>query len=734
MKHKILTVIFLLLLPFLGLTQEHSIARQWNEALLEAIRKDFARPTVHARNLFHSSMMMYDIWAAYDNRAETFFLGKTVDGFTCPFDGISRNGDINAARDEAISYAMHKLLTHRFMHSPGAEISLPLFDELFSNLGYDASFVSTDYADGSPAAFGNFLAANVIEFGLQDGANEEADYANTYYFNFNLPIAPTLETNPFLWDPNRWQPLTFETFIDQSGNEIPGGAPQFLSPEWGLVTPFALNDENLNLYNREGNDWWVYYDPGAPPYVDVDNGGTVSDQYLWGFSLVSLWSAHLDPADGVMWDISPASIGNINIADFPRDFADYPEFYATLDGGDISKGHAMNPKTGQPYIPQIVPRADYARVLAEFWADGPDSETPPGHWFTILNYVNDHSAFEKKFKGRGEILDDLEWDVKAYFTLGGAVHDAAIAAWGIKGWYDYLRPISAIRFMAEQGQSSDPNLPNYHVAGIPLYEGFIEQIQIGDPLAGVNNENVGKIKLFAWRGPDFIENEETDAAGVGWIPASKWWPYQRPTFVTPPFAGYVSGHSTFSRAAAEVMTLLTGDEFFPGGMGEFVAKKNEFLVFEEGPSQDIVLQWATYRDASDQTSLSRIWGGIHPPADDIPGRLIGEKIGIQAFTLAEQYFNNPISSVNNLLGNEPTNLYPNPTKIGELLTIEGAFNHAEVVVELFDYTGKLITTKKASSFENRLTVGFSNVNLTEGFYLLKISGSAINLTYKLQLD
>jgi hypothetical protein len=46
------------------------------------------------------------------------------------------------------------------------------------------------------------------------------------------------------------------------------------------------------------------------------------------------------------------------------------------------------------------------------------------------------------------------------------------------------------------------------------------------------------------------------------------------------------------------------------------------------------MQWATYRDASDQTSLSRIWGGIHPQADDIPGR----RIGVDAFHLAEQHF------------------------------------------------------------------------------------------------
>ena len=53
----------------------------------------------------------------------------------------------------------------------------------------------------------------------------------------------------------------------------------------------------------------------------------------------------------------------------------------------------------------------------------------------------------------------------------------------------------------------------------------------------------------------------------------------------------------------------------------------------------MTLQWATYRDASDQCSLSRIWGGIHPPADDIPGRIIGERIGVDAFALAESYFN-----------------------------------------------------------------------------------------------
>ena len=236
------------------------------------------------------------------------------------------------------------------------------------------------------------------------------------------------------------------------------------------------------------------------------------------------------------------------------------------------------------------------------------------------------------------MLGPLEWDIKSYFTLGGAMHDSAIAAWGIKGWYDYLRPLSAIRAMADRGQSSDSLAASYSADGVPLVPGFIELVESGDVLAGPADENVGKIKLYTWRGPDYINNPNVDEAGVDWILAENWWPYQRPSFVTPPFAGYVSGHSTYSRAAAEVLTALTGSAFFPGGMSSFEIPANDFLVFERGPSVDMTLQWATYRDASDQCSLSRIWGGIHPPADDIPGRIVGEQIGIDAFSLAESYF------------------------------------------------------------------------------------------------
>jgi len=59
---------------------------------------------------------------------------------------------------------------------------------------------------------------------------------------------------------------------------------------------------------------------------------------------------------------------------------------------------------------------------------------------------------------------------------------------------------------ADRGQSSDPNLPSYAPDGIPLFPDFIEVVDADDPLAGTDGEEVGKIKLYAWRGPSFIDN------------------------------------------------------------------------------------------------------------------------------------------------------------------------------------------------------------------------------------
>lgn len=711
----------LLWLPLTSLyAQEHSIARKWNEVLLNGIRGDLARPTVHARNLFHISAAMYDAWATYDVQAQTYLTGNRLNEFSCVLNGFVPLSNVSTVdqQEEAISYAAFRMILHRFEFAPQREAIKQSAENLMGQLGYDISITNSDYTTGSPAALGNYIAECYIAYGLQDGANEEFDYVNFYYEPVNPALSPVEAGNPDITNLNRWQPLSLKVFIDQGGNPIGSGARDFLSPEWGNVLPFSMTDADKTIFEREEGTYRVYHDPGAPPYIEDEatTEGTEND-YKWNFELVAIWSSHLDPSDGVMWDISPGKYGNVG--QLPQNLAGYRTFYKEFDGGDAGVGRNINPFTNQPYAANVVPRGDYTRVLAEFWADGPDSETPPGHWFTILNYVNDHSQLIKKFNGQGDVLNDLEWDIKAYFLLGGAMHDAAITAWGIKGWYDYIRPISAIRGMAALGQSSNPELADtYHANGITLKEGYIELVKEGDPLAGSNNRNVGKVKVKAWRGPDYIQNAEIDEAGVDWILAENWWPYQRPTFVTPPFAGYISGHSTYSRTAAVVLELLTGSEYFPGGMGEFVAPKNEFLVFEEGPSVDVALQWATYRDASDQTSLSRIWGGIHPPADDIPGRLIGEVLGPKVFAFAEQYFKGLVTSIDD--ADEPLaiSLGPNPVDTGSAIEMQLPYRTYPLVACIRNLEGQLLREISVAPGKNKLSI--STEGLVKGLYLFQV--------------
>ena len=376
-----------------------SISRIWNEALLESIRNDFARPNVHARNLFHASIAMYDIWSIYQKKGEPYLIGRNVGGFKSDLNDFTPEENIDVSIEKAISYAMYRLLNHRFKTSPGSKSSLERYNLIMSQLGYDTQNTSTDYSTGDAAAFGNFVAETIINYGLKDGSRESTDYDYSYYSPLNDPLdlsKPGIGSG--LKDPNRWQPLTFNTFIDQSGNQIVGSTPSFLGPEWGNVQPFALNNDDKTIHVRDNNTFNIYHNPGQPPFLDINNSSESSNQYKWNFALVSIWSSHLDAKDGVMWDISPKTLGNIDINNFTSSFADLPNYYKELVGGDYSNGHSMNPSTQMPYEEQMVPRGDYTRVLAEFWADGPDSETPPGHWFTLLNHVNDHPLLVKKNK------------------------------------------------------------------------------------------------------------------------------------------------------------------------------------------------------------------------------------------------------------------------------------------------------------------------------------------------
>lgn len=576
-----------------GCSNAYTVARNWDEQLLDAVRLDAPRPTVHARNLFHVSLAMYDAWAAYDPQSSAYLSDESA----------AAAGQPQANREIAISYAAYRMLVNRFAGSPQAATSLGAFAACMQALGQDAAITST--SGNSPQAIGNRIAAALIAHGLQDHSNQQNSYLDTsQYFAVNNPMLVQLPGTGGLADINAWQPL------------IPPGAPgvqSFLTPHWSSVTPFALVRSGSGV---------AYLDPGVQPKL----GGVGDAQLRQDMLELIRNSSRLDPDDGVQINISPRLIGNNSL------------------GSNNGHGYALNPVSGLPYADNVVLRGDWGRVLSEFWADGPLSTTPPGHWNEIANAVSDHPTTVKRIGGRGPVLSDLNWDVKLYLALNGALHDTAIATWEVKRKYDASRPITLIREMGELGQSSNPALPSYHVNGLPLETGLVEIITAQSSAPGQRHahlaSHVGEIAILAWRGHP--ANPATQYGGVGWIRAVEWIPYQKDTFVTPPFPGYTSGHSGFSRAAAEVLAAFTNTPYFPGGMGEFVAAAggngNFHLAFEYGPTQITRLQWATYFDASDEAGVSRIHGGIHPTYDDIPGRMIGHQAGVAALARALPLF------------------------------------------------------------------------------------------------
>ena len=209
---------------FISITSfaQQSVARQWNEVMLDAIREDLARPPVQARNLFHVSMGMYDAWAAYDAVATTYLLGKTVGGIYYPFTGVSVSAaNVAAARDKAISYTAFRILRQRFLGSPNALSSLTRFDNLMDLLGYDKYYTSTNYTNNDPADLGNYLAQKIIDMGFADGARQAQNYNYLNYTPVNAALVIANSGNTTMADPNRWQPLNIVTAFDQNGNPVP---------------------------------------------------------------------------------------------------------------------------------------------------------------------------------------------------------------------------------------------------------------------------------------------------------------------------------------------------------------------------------------------------------------------------------------------------------------------------------------------------------------------------------
>jgi hypothetical protein len=171
---------------------------------------------------------------------------------------------------------------------------------------------------------------------------------------------------------------------------------------------------------------------------------------------------------------------------------------------------------------------DTQKVIALYWEDPPGSETPAGHWNLFAQWVSRRDHHS------------LDEDAKVFFALNNVLLDASITAWDVKRQWNSVRPITAVRWL-KKGQL-----------------------------------------IQAWGGP---------YQGTKTIRGEDWLPYQRANFVTPAFPEYLSGHSTFSAAAA------------------------------------------------DQAGISREYGGIHFNDGDYEARQAGEDVGLQVWSKAKSYFN-----------------------------------------------------------------------------------------------
>lgn len=457
---KYLYFVFLLLVT-VSLRADDNVVLKWNEAALTAIRQTKTPPPIAARALAILHTSIFDAWAAYDANAIGTTRGDTL---RRPADEFT---DANKAK--ATSFAAYRVLVDLF------PTKVDNFDALMASLGYDPLDTSTSPL--TAVGIGNIVSADIIAFRHRDGSNQLADEVGTIggpYSDYTGYVPVNTPTS--LNDPNRWQPLIV--------NDV---AQTFLTPQWGLVKPFALIS---------------------------------GSQFL------------LDPP------------------------AQYPSRHYT--------------KQAKELLVLSANLDDRTKSIAEYWADGSGTVTPPGHWNVIAQYVSHRDE------------NTLDQDVKLFFALDNALFDSSIACWCNKRFYDYVRPISAIRF---------------------LFKG---------------------IKVEAWAGP---------GNGTQKIEGETWKPY----IGTPPFAEYVSGHSTFSAAAAQVLKLFTRSCFYGG---EVIIPAGSSTI-EPGitPSHDVVLKWRTFISAANQAGFSRRLGGIHFKDGDLNARALGKIVGNIAFERAQFYIN-----------------------------------------------------------------------------------------------
>jgi hypothetical protein len=262
------------------------------------------------------------------------------------------------------------------------------------------------------------------------------------------------------------------------------------------------------------------------------------------------------------------------------------ELRKVVEPGPALYGSAEFQEQAEELVAISAGLTDKQKMIAEYWLDGPRSEQPPGHWMLLAQYISERDHHT------------LDEDVKMYFALSNAMLDAGIAAWDAKRTYDSVRPVMAIEMLFK-----------------------------------------GKT-IRAWGGP---------GKGTMEMDGSQWIPYQPATAPTPPFPDYVSGHSTYSAAAARILQLWTGSDRF--GYSVTLEKGSSKIEHGITPREPVTLKWETFTAAADEAGMSRRYGGIHFRRADLAGRALGRAVADKVWAKANAYFDGTNSNSYSALAN-----------------------------------------------------------------------------------
>jgi PAP2 superfamily len=228
---------------------------------------------------------------------------------------------------------------------------------------------------------------------------------------------------------------------------------------------------------------------------------------------------------------------------------------------------------------------DKEKAETEYW--GIFGMAPAPELIEMTKFVSDANDLR---------LDD---DVKLFFIASNAIFDASIAAWDAKYGYDYVRPITVIRALGDT------------------------------PISAWRPRS---LLALAYNTPAATTDADKDSiavpAGVGEVRAADWEPY----LPTPPFPGYISGHSAFTAAWARAMELATGKPDF-----NFSKTVRHLYVENRELAEPVTLSYPTFEAAAEEAGISRIWAGVHWPADNERGLELGRKVGENVWRRAQQF-------------------------------------------------------------------------------------------------